>query len=121
MEHTEEDKRMIAFFDALSDGKSPYNSKMYFLEEASRQQPEQEGSAAIQLVTPSQQQVDQAKMQLKRKLAVAIPKARKKRRVVKRVKKVKRRTTQKKKKPGKKAVKKTKKGVKKTAKRRLRW
>lgn len=120
MEHTEEDKRMIAFFDALSEGKIPYNSKMYFVEEASRQHPDQEGSAAIQLVTPSQQQVEQAKMQLKRKLAVAIPKIRKKRRVVKRVKKVKR-ATQKKKKPGKKASKKAKKGVKKTAKRRLRW
>ena len=128
MEHTGEERRLIEFFDNMAEGKIPYNSKMYVVDDytppCTESDVDQQGAAALKLVTPTQQQVEQAKVQLKRNVIARLP-ATKQRKVKKRsfkkrrqsIKKVKRR------KPGKVAKKRrVQKGSKKTkVRRKLRW
>ena len=61
-----EDKKGIKFFDMMAEGKIPYRPDFYVVEDYVTDETNQEGSMEpnIQLVSPTQQQVDQAKMQL---------------------------------------------------------
>lgn len=101
MERTAEQQKLITFFDGMAEGKVPYNANMYYVDDYTpTEEKEQEGAAAppIQIVSPTQQQVEQAKVHLKRKLVMRLPPA-KKRRVTKkkRAKPKKTKATQKKK------------------------
>ena len=80
MERTAEEQKFINFYDDIAEGKIPCNRGMYYFDCNPSERQDQEGSAAIQLVTPTQQQVEQAKMQLKRKVVSRVP-APKRRRV----------------------------------------
>ena len=78
-----EDLRWINFYERQGNGDIPYNTQSYFID------PPMEGCAQpIQLVTPSEQQIEMAKSELRRKLSKPKPKVRKivKRKQVKRVK-----------------------------------
>ena len=112
MDLTNKDKMWETFYNNMAEGKIPYNAKMYNVEEyGSAPEPLQEGNAApVQLVTPTQMQVEQAKVQLKQRIAaVHRAKGSKRRKPAKRpakkVKAAKRRKTKKvkkvTKKPGK--------------------
>ena len=65
MENNSEDLRWLNFFERQANGEIPYNPQSYFIDA-----PVQEGSSQpVQLVTPTEQQVEMAKSQLKRNLA----------------------------------------------------
>ena len=59
----DEAKQWVHLHEQMSQGKVDYNPNFYVTS--------QEGHGDIQLVSPTQAQVDQAKMQIKRKLSVA--------------------------------------------------
>ena len=71
MSHTDEQKQWIEFYDRMADGKIPYNSNVYFVDDYISQEG---GASNVQLITPTQSQVQQARMQLKRKIVSKIPK-----------------------------------------------
>lgn len=106
MEASDEGKKWCNFIDKLADGGVP-SSKFYVLED--HLQPlVQEGSASpkVELVTPTEQQVKQAQMQLKRNLVNSSRvrkfvkmKPKQKSRLVKNIKKTKPKSKPKSKKP----------------------
>ena len=69
------------FFRKMAEGKVPYQPKFYCIEDyVTDDEINQEGHGAeptVQLIAPTQQQVKQAKEQLKRKLEEHQPKKRK--------------------------------------------
>ena len=70
MEHTDVEKNWINFFDNMADGNVKPSSNFYVLEDhIANQQGAAAASSPITLVTPTQQQVQQAESQLKRKLS----------------------------------------------------
>lgn len=72
---TDESKNWINLYENMNQGKVDFKPDFYELDLS------QDGGGDVKLVTPTQAQVDQAKMQLKRKLSVArslFPKRRKK-------------------------------------------
>ena len=111
MSYSPEEQQWITFYDKMGDGKVPYCPKFYQIDDFIHPDAQQ-GSAdsGLTLVSPTEAQVNQAKMQLKRKLT-ATPRPVKRRRINK--------TKKTKKKPKKKAKKQIKKKqVKKAAKKR---
>ena len=75
----EDSKQWLNLYEDMSDGKVDYNSKFYTTNPPPPSD-EQDGHGAIPLVTPTKAQVDQAKVQVKRKLSlVKKPAAAKKR------------------------------------------
>lgn len=89
MSYSAEEQQWINFYDKMAEGKIPYSPQFYQIDDYSQSDP-QEGSAEsnITLVSPTEAQVNQAKMQLKRKIALT-PRPVKRRRISK-VKKGKR-------------------------------
>ena len=67
----------MTFFDMMRQGRIPYKSDFYVIEDYVSNT-NQQGSMepAIQLVTPTQQQVQQAKLQLMRNLSARVSKPR---------------------------------------------
>ena len=83
MSYSKEEQQWINFYDKMADGKIPYNPQFYRIDDFD--QPDlQEGSAEsnLTMVSPTEAQVNQAKMQLKRKIATT-PRPVKRRRVTK--------------------------------------
>ena len=72
----EEDKKWMKFFDMMREGRIPYKSDFYVIEDYIPNTNNQQGSMepTIQLVTPTQQQVEQAKLQLMHNISARIPK-----------------------------------------------
>ena len=69
MEYTKEQRKYIDFFKKMAQGKIPHQSQFYCIDNYMPEyQENQTGSAMpnITLVTPTQQQVEQAKMELQR-------------------------------------------------------
>ena len=80
---TDESKNWINLYENMNQGKVDFKPDFYELDLS------QDGGGDVKLVTPTQAQVDQAKMQLKRKLSVArslFPKRRKKTSTKKKIK-----------------------------------
>ena len=63
---TGEDQKWINFYERMANGDIPYNTSSYFVEGSSTTN--QEGCGPIQLVTPTEQQIEMAKSQLKTNL-----------------------------------------------------
>lgn len=74
MDTSNEDQRWIDFYDKMGDGKIPYNSKFYLIDDYTSPQ-EGCGTPSLQIVSPTQQQVEQARMQLKRNIAAVAAQA----------------------------------------------
>lgn len=75
-------KDWLALYESMKDGKMDYNAKFYTASNASaagdgandpNSLQSQDGQGDIKLVTPTQAQVDQAKVQLKRRLSSIVP------------------------------------------------
>ena len=69
MEYTEEQRKWIDFFKKMAQGKIAHQAKFYCIDDCMPEyQNQQKGGAVpkIQLVTPTQQQIEQAKAELKR-------------------------------------------------------
>ena len=69
MEYTKEQRKYIDFFKKMAQGKIPHQSRFYCIDDCMPEyRDNQTGSAMsnITLVTPTQHQVEQAKMELKR-------------------------------------------------------
>ena len=115
MNFSEEEKEFIDFYDKMGDGKIPYNPNFYLVKDYT-----QEGAADsnITLVSPTEAQVNQAKMQLKRKL-VMTPTPVKRRRIIKAKKRKSKKKTTMKKTKGKKSKRKIKKRLLKPRAKRL--
>ena len=65
MSYSSEEQQWIKFYNKMAAGDIPYNPDLYFVDE----KPVQEGcGASVQLVSPTEAQVNQARMQLKRKI-----------------------------------------------------
>ena len=62
----EQETNWLNLYENMNEGKVDYNAKFYVAQDMS-----QEGNGDIKLVTPTQAQVDQAKVQIKRKLSFA--------------------------------------------------
>lgn len=60
---SDEDYKWIQFYERMANGDIPYNTSSYFIEGTT-----QEGSGPLTLVTPTEQQVEMAKSQLKQNL-----------------------------------------------------
>ena len=75
-----EDKRWIDFYDKMGDGKIPYNSRFYVIDDYPSPPQEGSGDPPVQFVSPTQQQVDQARLQLKRNLTSKVKPVKKKKR-----------------------------------------
>lgn len=70
MENNSDDLRWINFFERQGNGEIQYNPNSYFVDA-----PVQEGSSQpVQLVTPTEQQVEMAKSELKRTIKKIKPK-----------------------------------------------
>ena len=71
-----EDKKWMMFFDMMREGRIPYKSDFYVVEDYIPNTNNQQGSMepTIQYVTPTQQQVEQAKLQLMHNLSARVPK-----------------------------------------------
>ena len=67
-------KDWLSLYESMKDGKMDYNAK-YYVNNASEvdTSTSQDGQSDIKLVTPTQAQVDQAKVQLKRRLSSIAP------------------------------------------------
>ena len=61
----DEAKHWVNLHEKMNNGNMEYNPNYYVLDTS------QDGAGDVKLVTPTQAQVDQAKVQLKRKLSVA--------------------------------------------------
>lgn len=68
-----EDNQWNSFYEKQAQGQIPYNNQFYLIDEPV---PEQK-SAPVQLVTPTAQQVEQAKSEMKKKISRKIPKRKK--------------------------------------------
>ena len=69
MEFTTDQRKWIDFFKKMGQGKIAYNKKFYCIDNSMPEyQDPQHGGALppIQLVTPTQQQIEQAKLEIKR-------------------------------------------------------
>ena len=66
MSFTDEELQWISFYDRMQQGQIPYSSDLYYVDKESSTS--QDGSGEIKFVTPTQAQVEQARMQIKRKI-----------------------------------------------------
>ena len=90
-QQSHQDIKWIEFYQRMGKGEIPYNASSYYIANTS-----QEGSSApsIKLVTPTEQQIEMAKSQVKKQNTKKRKKQKpRKKRVKKRVKKIKKRKT----------------------------
>ena len=66
-------KDWLSLYESMKDGKMDYNAKYYINNAEVDASSSQDGQGDIKLVTPTQAQVDQAKVQLKRRLSSIAP------------------------------------------------